>query len=88
LRPLVGGRNTPVPSLSFDLEDPPEDPPVDCTDPLTWHLAYSLHHAHRPDAEGNCACGSTYPCPSAHLATRGFRFACGATEPAEDAVAA
>jgi hypothetical protein len=76
-----------VPSLSFDLEDPPEDPPVECTDPLTWRLAYSLHTAHRPDGAGACACGGTYPCPSADLAARGFRFACGTAEPSADPAA-
>ena len=76
-------------SLSFDPEDPPEDPPAGCTDPLTWRLAYSLHTAHHPDTEGNCTCGQSYPCPPAQLAARGFRFACGATvAKREDAVAA
>ena len=59
-------------------------------DPLTWRLAYSLHTAHHPDAEGGtCTCGQPYPCPPAQLAARGFRFACGATvAKREDAVAA
>ena len=81
-------------ALSFDLEDPPEEPPAECTDALTWRLAYSLHAAHRSAAGEACTCGRPDPCPSAQLAAYGFRFCCGLAgadtadaAKAEDAVA-
>src|SRR5256885_5060203 len=70
-------------SFSFDVADPPQEPPVECVDPLTWRLAYSLHTSHRPKADDFCSCGRPYPCTSARLAERGFRVACGGAGPAE-----
>jgi hypothetical protein len=70
------GKGHAVLSLSFDLEHPPQEPPAECVDALTWRLAYTLHTSHRPDVDGICSCGHAYPCSSARLAGRGFRVSC------------
>jgi hypothetical protein len=63
-------------SLSFDPEEPPEQPPVGCTDPLLWHVSRALHQEHQPEPDGRCGCGDRYPCQPARLAARGLLTSC------------
>lgn len=64
--------------LSFDPEDPPEDPPAECVSPTVWWLSYRLHHSHQLGDAGRCACGDPFPCSARRLAERGFLAALGA----------
>lgn len=59
-------------SLSFDTEEPPEQPPPGCADPLLWLVSYALRREHQWDLGGLCLCGDRYPCDSARLAERGL----------------
>jgi hypothetical protein len=79
-RPIAGrdGRR-----MSFDVDNPPEDPPADCPHRLLWRLARALWEAHRPDSTGFCVATGCWhtnqrdPCRLARLAQEGMRTACG-----------
>jgi hypothetical protein len=63
-------------TLSFDTENPPEQPPVDCVDPLLWRVSHALREEHRFDHGDRCLCGDRYPCNRVRLAERGLITAC------------
>lgn len=63
-------------SVQFDPEDPPEQPPTGCRDPLLWRVAHALHLEHQPEPDNRCTCGEVFPCPRAGLAARGLLIAC------------
>jgi hypothetical protein len=63
-------------SLSFDTEEPPEQPPLGCSDPLLWRVSYALRQEHLWESGGRCLCGNRYPCDSARLAERGLVTSC------------
>jgi hypothetical protein len=62
--------------IRFDPEDPPEQPPAGCVDPLLWRVAHALHLEHRPEPDNRCNCGEVFPCTRACLAARGLLTAC------------
>ncbi|MFX0591257.1 hypothetical protein [Melissospora conviva] len=74
--------------MSFDAENPPVEPPVECQHRLLWRLARALWEAHRPDNAGFCVATGCWhtnqhdPCRLARLAQEGMRTACGETTPA------
>lgn len=84
-RPAVGrdGRR-----MSFDIDNPPEEPPADCQHRLLWRLARALWEAHRPDNAGICVATGCWhtnqrdPCRLTRLAQEGMRTACGEATPA------
>jgi hypothetical protein len=63
-------------SLSFDTEDPPEQPPPGCADPLLWRVSVALHQEHRWYRGDRCSCGDRYPCDRGRLAERGLVISC------------
>lgn len=74
--------------MSFDVDNPPVEPPDECQHRLLWRLARALWEAHRPDSAGFCVvagCGHESqrdPCRLAQLAQQGMRTACGEATPA------
>jgi hypothetical protein len=62
-------------SLSFDAEEPPEQPPPGCADPVLWRVSHALRQEHRWEPDGRCQCGDRYPCNRARLAERGLVIA-------------
>jgi hypothetical protein len=63
-------------NLSFDTEEPPEQPPAGCADPLLWRVSYALRQEHHWEPGGRCVCGDRYPCNRARLAERGLVTSC------------
>ncbi|MEV6706608.1 hypothetical protein [Micromonospora wenchangensis] len=65
--------------MSFDIDNPPVEPPADCQHRLLWRLARALWEAHRPDSTGFCLSTPNQrdPCRLARLAQEGMRTACG-----------
>jgi hypothetical protein len=53
--------------LPDDLDDLPTEAPPGA-DPLLWRLAHAVYDAHRPRADGFCACKRFWPCDHATLA--------------------
>ena len=62
----------------FDIDDPPEEPPAGCVDPMLWELAHTLHLGHRPRPGGVCGCGEPHPCEGWWRAVAGLSAACAA----------
>jgi hypothetical protein len=67
--------------VPFDPENPPEQPPEGCSDPLLWRVARALHLAHQPEPDNRCTCGEVFPCGRAALAVRGLLAACTCRPP-------
>lgn len=63
--------------LSFDPEDPPAEPPVECVSPTIWRWSHRLHRRHPLADDGRCACGEPFPCQARRLVERGFLAALG-----------
>jgi|GEM_PF-5341448 len=63
-------------TLSFETEEPPEQPPRGCADPLLWLVSYALRQEHQWEPGGRCMCGDRYPCSRARLAERGLVTSC------------
>jgi hypothetical protein len=73
-----GRRSTMAAGLSFDLEDPPAEPPTDCVDHFMWRLAREQFTPHaRVDPDGCPECRSDKTCPGRLLAQRGLLTATG-----------
>jgi hypothetical protein len=53
--------------LPDDLDDLPTEAPPGA-DPVLWRLAQAVYDAHRPRADGFCACKKFWPCDHAMLA--------------------
>ncbi|MBB5873658.1 hypothetical protein F4553_007092 [Allocatelliglobosispora scoriae] len=70
---------------SFDLADPPEDPPAECTDLVMWATARELLADHEP-VDGSCEVCDTkdLPCAGRGLAIQGLQTACGVDVPTAD----
>ncbi|MEV0158276.1 hypothetical protein AB0H57_31970 [Micromonospora sp. NPDC050686] len=74
--------------MSFDVDNPPVEPPDKCQHRLLWRLARALWDAHRPDSAGFCVVAGCWhenqrdPCRLARLAQEGMRTACGEATPA------
>ncbi|GAA5193124.1 hypothetical protein GCM10023322_54310 [Rugosimonospora acidiphila] len=62
--------------VQYDPENPPEQPPEGCADPLLWRVAHALHLEHQPEQDSRCTCGEMFPCSRAGLAARGMLTAC------------
>lgn len=62
--------------IRYDPEDPPEQPPTGCFDPLLWRVAHALHQEHQLGPDNRCGCGEIFPCTRAGLAARGLLTAC------------
>lgn len=68
--------------LPFNLDSPPAEPPTDCVDPLTWHVALALLDEHRRHGTGQCpACADGAQCDDRILAHQGLLTACGIDNP-------
>ena len=63
-------------AVRYDPEDPPEEPPTGCIDPLLWRVAYALHQEHQLEPGDRCTCGEVFPCARSGLAARGLLTAC------------
>jgi hypothetical protein len=62
--------------IRYDPENPPEQPPGECVDPLLWRVAHALHQEHQLELDDRCTCGEIFPCARAGLAARGLLIAC------------
>lgn len=73
--------------MSFDVDNPPVEPPADCRHRLLWRLARALWETHRPDSTSFCMATGTWhpnqrePCQPARLAQEGMRTAFGESTP-------
>ncbi|RFS47906.1 hypothetical protein D0Q02_03335 [Micromonospora craniellae] len=73
--------------MSFDIDDPPVEPPDECRHRLLWRLARALWETHRPGSSSFCVATGTWhenqpgPCQPARLAQEGMRTACGEPAP-------
>jgi hypothetical protein len=65
--------------MSFDLNNPPAEPPADCLEPDKWREAYAIYIQHQPGKSGRCLskrCGERWPCLPHRPALRALMDAC------------
>ena len=63
--------------ITWDLNNPPAEPPETCLDRQRWRLAYQILTEHQlEDAGSHCACGEVWPCFEHKRAERGLVTAC------------
>lgn len=65
--------------LSWDAEEPPNDPPADCVNPPAWAEAFKLWGEHQLKDGVWCRCRRRWPCTEYKLAVRGLVNACTPT---------
>jgi len=78
----AAGASTDIHLLSFDLNNPPGEPPPDCRDRDKWRWAYAAYREHESGRYGRCTrrvCDQRFPCAVHKIAQRALIDACVGT---------